>query len=352
MTYGRTEREMSLRGAAAVMGWLYALAALGAMGWGLLGRCAPADWSGYQAMYDGRGAYLARQGRDPLFVWLIVRAGDLLGGGGYDTFRWLLFGLFVMVGSGWAGASVLAGSGLLASVLTVGAAFLLKSLVQIREGLAFLVLLVSLCGLVRGAPRVMAASGCGALLAALIHSGTAIFVLAWLLAAALPGLSGAPLARRRVGLWLTVGALALGVGVAWLISRNAVALEDSLRDFGVDNSGGVAADLWKFLYWLAMGGVVAVVRKQVIDAAAGCGRFGERYATVIAAGLMPTVYVVCLLLVFSRFDSAAVVSLSIRLLLTTLELGLMIVAIRGRANWITAGAAAVSIVDQARLVLT
>jgi len=350
MSYGRVERETRLRAAAGALGWLYGLAALGAMGWALLGRCGLTDWNGYRAMYDGGGTYLARQGRDPLFVWLIVEAGDLLGGGGYEVFRLILFSVFAMVGACWAGASVLAGSGLLASLLVVGAAFLLKSLIQIREGLAFLVLLASLAGLARANPRVMAASGFGALVAALIHSGTAIFLLAWLAALTVRGGDGPPRGRRRLALWLTVGAVAVGVGVAQLISLDAAALEDSLRDFGVDNTGAVEADAWKFLYWLAMGGLVIVVRNQVIGAAGGCGAFGESYATVIAAGLLPMVYVVCLLLVFTRFDSAAVVSLSIRMLLTTIELGLMIVAVRGRANWITAGVAAVSIVDQARIL--
>jgi hypothetical protein len=99
-----------------------------------------------------------------------------------------------------------------------------------------------------------------------------------------------------------------------------------------------------------MGAIVFVVRRQVLGVAATGRRFGESYATVLAAGLLPLIYVVCLLLVFTRFDSVAVVSLWVRMLLTTLELGMMLVAIRGGANWITAAVAAVSIVDQTRLL--
>jgi hypothetical protein len=351
MVYGRSERDQSLRAAAAALAGLYALTAMGLIGWLLLGRIGLADWDGYRTLYDGAGGYLARQGRDPLFVWTLVRAGDTLGGGGYEIFRWGLFGVFTAAAALWAAKAVAGGSGVVVSVLIVIAAFLLKSLVQIREGLAFLFVLVSLAGLFRSSGKGIFLAGLGALVAVFLHVGTSAFLFAWAAALAIWALPDRVIAGRRFTVWLTAGGVAAGLIAATLIVGDAEALEYGLRDFGVDTSEAVVAGFWKYLYWIAMGGLVLVTRDQLIRGVRGGGRFGYVYGCVVAAVLLPMLYVVCMVLVFARFEMVAVASMAIRLLLTSLELALMIIAVRGRAAWVAGGLAVVSIVDQGRLLL-
>src|ERR1700677_119523 len=109
---------------------------MGTLYWRFHGDDVP-DWTGYGAIYGAGGAWLFEQHRDPVFVWLLQRARDVFGDGGYETFRQALFAGFTGIAA-WVALIAphqrrLGASSSLAVVLLLVATFLLKGLAQIRE---------------------------------------------------------------------------------------------------------------------------------------------------------------------------------------------------------------------------
>ena len=70
-------------------------------------------------------------------------------------------------------------------------------------------------------------------------------------------------------------------------------------------------------------------------------------SSLVAAGLIAGF---CLGLVAAGFDVPAVTSMGIRVLFTGLDLALIIVCLRGRANWLTFGVMVLVLADELRLL--
>jgi hypothetical protein len=321
-----------------------------AVGLTFLGKVALGDWDGYQAMYDRGGGYLVDQGRDPLFSWIMDRAFDVFGGGAYEIFRIVLFISFTFLAAVVAFSGVLEGSLIFASVLVSVDAFVLKSLVQIREGIAFAVVMWStaLFPEKRNIGVIISVLGC--ISSAFIHAGTCVFLLVWVVALCLRLLSIGRSNPHLISKYLTSSAVISGIAVAVLINQDAQFLERTLRHLGVTGDGPVTVSAWKYLYWAAMGIVVVVVRAQVADANREFKYFRSVYAVVLGAGLVPLLYVMCVITVVTEF-TATVAAMEIRMLLTALELSLVTIVMRGRANALTGLVAVATLTDQMRLIL-
>jgi hypothetical protein len=108
-----------------------------------------ADWIGYSQLWDNDGGWLLREGRDPLFVSLLHQSRRLFGQNGYGEFRFALFAVFAAVGARLAYLMRAEWVSVLFVVPIVISAFMLKSLVQIREGLAFLIVVLPLISVFR-----------------------------------------------------------------------------------------------------------------------------------------------------------------------------------------------------------
>jgi hypothetical protein len=338
------------RVAGAMAAGCWTLLSMGAIGWKLIGKVRLGDWSNYQAMYERGGGYLVRQERDPLFIWIIDRAWDLFRAGGYETFRLTLFALFAFIAAVVAFGSALEGSNIFAVVLIVIDAFAVKSLVQIREGLAFAVILLSLIPLFRRQRGGMAFAGVGCIAALFIHAGTFVFVVVWVFALLFCLLPARLLNARSFPRWATLFSVVAGLGMGFLAKENTQILRDGLHGLGADTSQEVVLGLWKGMYWIVVGAAVVVVRAQIITNA-NCSRADFGYVVTLGAGLIPLLYVICLVIVFSRFEVAAVAAMTIRMFLSAMELGLLVIALQGRANALTGSVAFAALADQARLIL-
>jgi hypothetical protein len=322
-----------------------------AAGWVFLGRVALGDWDGYRAMYDRGGGYLVSQGRDPIFGWIIDRGFDVFGGGAYDIFRLLLFSFFAFLAAAVAFFGVIEGSFIFASVVVAVDAFALKSLVQIREGIAFVAVALPAALLsTRGSVRLIG-SAIGSVIAVFIHVGTCVLLLVWVVALGLRLLPIAPSNFRLLPRWLTSTAVLGGVAIGIFISQNAQLLETALRQLGVTVDDPVTVSIWKYLYWGAMGIVVVVIRMQIASAHQDSKDFRSVYALTLGAGLVPLLYTTCVFTIATQFKMAAIAAMQIRLLFTALELSLLVIVMRGRANALTGFVAATTLADQMRLIL-
>jgi hypothetical protein len=307
------------------------------------------DWQGYSEIYDRDGAWLARQGRDPLFVALVGAAKVVFGGNGYAAFRASVFGVFVAVAAFVAYAMRPGRPWAIFVAVVVVAAFLIKSQTQIREGLAFVLVLGPLIRTYRlGAANPLMA-GTFALAAYFMHSGAVVFLALWVMAATFSLMPRLVVWRGLPWFLLALGVCG-GLAGAALASASAGALEFSLQDLGIDTSVQAIGGAAKNVYWLVNGLVVLVIWRQLLVAGHGCGWFGRSFAICLGSFVLPFLYTVCLALVFRQFYLPAVTSMAVRLLLSSMQLGLLIVGLRGALNLWSIGIASASILDQARLL--
>ena len=308
-----------------------------------------ADWGGYGALYDRDGGWLASQGRDPLFVQLIHVSRTIFGGNGYDTFRAALFAVFLISAARAAYAMVPGKTWSIFLAVVVVAAFLIKSLVQVREGLAFLLVLWPLVQTYRWGKSNLVLAGAFALVAPFIHSGAALFSGLWAMAAGLCLVPRILMSTRLPWFFMFVG-VALGVAAARVLAGSASALEFSLRDLGIDANTEAVGGIAKYIYWIFMGVSVIIIGRQLVSAGKGSGRFGQALAISLGSLILPLIYTICLVLVFRQFFLPAVTSMADRLLFSSMHLALLIIGLRGKVNSWSIGIAAFLIFDQIRLL--
>jgi hypothetical protein len=307
-------------------------------------------------MYDSGGGYLRVQGRDPLFVWLITAATWVFGYQGYETFRNVAFFLMTLVAARWA---YLARGVTVVTALTIFAALISKFVVQFREALAFLILAWPLFGIyayrhpkLLKRPRSLIAPLVGAVIGAMIHIGTAIYLGMWLGAAFLTAIPQKylnwRLTPRALILLGTAGGLALGIIIT--------VFPQSFVNLVVELAGGAYASpdifVLKIMYWGVLGVLTYITGGQVVAAARGSGPFGYAYALILGRFALPLIFSTTGFLVVTSFSTPEVTQWGVRILVSMLQLALLIVTLRGRANYVTLLFSTLLLVNESRAFLT
>lgn len=344
-------------------GWgatLLGLAFVLALMWGLREDFNP-DWLGYAEIYQQTGAWLAEQGRDPLFVVLTGTLRTLLGPDSYDAFR-------LVVAAYFAGFTVLLLRGrvipygnrvhrwplLLLGLLPFVAP---RFTIQIREGLALTLVLVGMAVLAGGSRQRTDPPAWPAVLlfvaAAALHSGVAILLLA-LIAGLLIGNLCAH--QSRVESWLLLSAALTAVTLAAALAIFGIATDNGTR--AIETIYGAVADenatlsLAKWAYWLAYGLGVATVAARV-HALYGSPQLPSRLRPVlgvVAMVMLPAIYVAALLLLAGGAPAIAV-SGAARLMNMLLSVTLLVLALRGALTLRLGLFALLVLVDQGRVIL-
>jgi hypothetical protein len=316
------------------------------------GLAGMGDWVGYRIMYDTGGDYLARQGRDPLFVWLVSAGAAVFGYEGYETFRNVVFTVFTLVAARWA----YLGRGLTpVTALTISAALIIKSLVQIREGIAFLILAWPLMGLyvhrpgkTAERPRAAFAALAGSVLGALTHIGTSIYLLSWCGAGVLTVIPRKFLNWRYTPRVLVLLGISAGVALGTTIVFFPRPFESFRLEIAgeADSTPGIFG--LKVAYWLTLGCLTFATGAQVARAAKGCSPFGYAYAITLGWFVLPMIFTTSLLLVLTAFRTLEITEWGSRLLVSLLQLSIILITVRGRANYLTLLMAAVLLANESR----
>ena len=323
--------------------------------WSSKGLAGMGDWVAYRYMYDSGGGYLAHQHRDPVFVGLISAAAWALGYDGYQTFRNILFALFTLVAARWAYLS----RGLTpVTALTIFATLIIKCTVQVREGIAFFLLAWPLIGVYvqtsGAAVRRRAAFGAfvGAAVASFTHAGTAIFLLVWL------GAGSLSIIPRKFLAWkyLPRSLLVFGVGAGLALGAIIVLFPQPFQNLVVELAGGAYATpqsfVLKTLYWLTLGLVTLALGNQLVSVGRGCSPFGYAYTIALGRLALPLICSTCIFLVVGGFRTGEVIEWGNRLLVSLQELAIILITIRGRANYLTLLIAVLLLSNEARSFLS
>jgi len=313
------------------------------------------DWQSYEYLYTRQGGWLAAAGRDPIFTGLLHIATLIFGSNGYEPFRITLFVIFTLIVSWVAYISphqkrlgVL--SPLVVAIVLV-TTMMIKGLIQIREGLAFLFILVPVAMTFRSTRRSTMRTGLGSIIAAFTHLGTGIYVALWLAAVGTSRLGRKSVGSARFGMLILCISIVIGLALGFVFLRNSYAVRLFLQDTGVNISGYVVGGTLKYAYWLVVGGLILTVRHQIRRSVMDMSEFQLAYATCLVSGVLPSLYVTCIALVFSNFYTPALTTMVIRLLFTGIELALVLVVVRGGATFMTLLVAFVMLADRARIIV-
>lgn len=334
------ERYAAFQLAAAVL----TMTAMAALYWTLSGPDLP-DWLGYSQIYDRDGGWLARQGRDPIFTALIRGAHAMFGGEGYADFRLSLFAVFAIASGSLAYRMSASQATPLGIVLIVVSVFFLKSLVQIRECLAFVIMLWPMAG-VLDRKHAALVSLVAVTAAIFTHSGLMVFGLAWVIAFLATSTAPRLIEWKGLAFWLAVLGVAAGCLATVLLSQDAGELEYSFQDFGAQRAANAVGGSWKYAYWLFNGVLALMIRRMVWDASDTMGPFLSWFFKVLGGLALPAVYAVCLILVLTDFHLPALTALMARMFLTIVEACLLVIGLRGRAGLYSVAVAAAVLAEQ------
>lgn len=312
------------------------------------------DWYGYERMYREQGAWLSEYNRDPLFTWAVERARQALGPDGYEHFRLAVFSL-LLAGALWVVFSVPAQCRLRSlhlRALTVGVAviaiFFVKATVQVREGLAFLLIAAAIVRIINASDelKVTHAFLSYVLLAgaAFIHYGTGLYIVAFTAANAFAFVLKH--ARRRA----TVIAAICALVCAWAACEYVSTAFSALDAFGLDLDYRSEARWLKYAFWIVYGfALLALAREVRLASETMTNATGASFAIIHGAFVLPFLFVFAVLLIATD-KPLPVVSMGARMLSTGAGVGLLIVLLRGRASLATLAVACFLVVDQLRTI--
>lgn len=339
------------------------------------------DWQGYALLYQDAGAWLAEQGRDPLFLLFIGLGSALLGPDGYLAFR-VLVGLYFALFLFWLlrrpfGPPELPRQGAWLLLLGLLPFVAPRFTIQIREGLALTLVLAGAAWLSRAhAPGSSAGPAAGVqaglrglaagaarhpvwpavllfLAASAMHSASAV-----LLAALLGGLLLRLLCSDtvRLELWLLLSiSLAVTAGIALaalLLLATPAGLERVETLYGelADTEAELSLAKWAYwgLYGLGLLAFAAHVRRLYQQRALPSGL--RQWLGMVALVFLPAVYLTALLLLANGLP-AIVVAGAARVQNMLLAVGLLVLALRGQLSRRLGLLCLLVLLDQARVIL-
>lgn len=335
------------------------------------------DWQGYALLYQDAGAWLAEQGRDPLFLLFIGVGSALLGPDGYLAFR-ALVGLYFALFLFWLlrrpfGPPELPRQGAWLLLLGLLPFVAPRFTIQIREGLALTLVLAGAawlsrahapvtCAGVQAGMRSLAAGAASHpawpavllfLAAGAMHSASAV-----LLAALLGGLLLRLLCSDtiRLELWLLLSiSMAVTAGIALaalLLLATPAGLERVETLYGelADTQAELSLAKWAYwgLYGLGLLAFAARVRRLYQQRALPSGL--RQWLGMVALVFLPAVYLTALLLLANGLP-AIVVAGAARVQNMLLAVGLLVLALRGQLNRRLGLLCLLVLVDQARVIL-
>ena len=191
--------------------------------------------------------------------------------------------------------------------------------------------------------------GASVALAPLVHAGVAPLSSVWLIACALAWVPCKILTSRWLRESIGLIALTVGLSLAAAVIANGDPIGVYIAGLGVETSAIAQGGPIKIGYWGALGVVMLVLGRQVSVCE---GKLALAFSILLGVGLIPLSYGLCLGLVMANFRIPAVTSIAIRVLITGLDLALVMICLRGRANMLTAGAMLFMLADELRLLAT
>ena len=314
------------------------------------------DWFGYQLLFEQEGGWLADQGRDPLFLWLVSLAATSLGPDGYYNFRLAVAIYFVsfagLLGRGRLLPFVEGAPPLAALLLALLLFCATRFTIQIREGIAMSLVLLALRPIwgVRGESTRFGRAWLLLLAASLFHGGVAILPLAFAFACLNSRgrqpprtiVSGAP--------WpgvLLAAAFGSALSLMVLMSSQTAEVIETLAP-GREVADG--ASLVKFMFWAAIGLCVAVLAADSVRGIAkpDAPPVLQRFIRTLALLALPAIFA-ALLTLLAGDAPAVLISATARYLHVITGLLVLLMTLRRAMTARMALASALLLADQVRV---
>jgi hypothetical protein len=312
------------------------------------GAARNADWSAYETLYLGDGAWLADQGRDFGFLTLVQYLSKVIN---YEDFRLLLalyFGTFTFwFVNAWRSRAIV--DRYFLSYVALLPLLYPRITVQIREGIAITFILAAIVIFSR---RVEAQRSAGVfplilmVFATTIHAAAAIVLVMMYL----PRIF---FALKRQRLVLCVGVAAILIAIVALIDAGIEStlvlqiLEGGWSGFEFVET---TSDSAKMIYWAARTAAVLHLIHLLKQYTADFDIHTRRFLKVSGYLMVPALHLLVIWLVFSG-QNALVASTGIRVLNMVFFLALALVGLRARKRLPLLAIVAFFVYDQHRVLM-
>lgn len=240
-----------------------------------------------------------------------------------------------------------------AVALVLNATLVAKILVQIREGMALFLLIPAIFIGISGRRRLYPVAFLLTLVAFNVHSGVLVICLCVIASFGVPRAANHLLAKPSVMNGGAALSLAIGLGAAAYLTRHADIAYRLFADYIIENrEAAPEIGAAKFIYWILVGLLAIYIRNLCNSIAKDDNNlFASNCALLVGNVAVPFLYAIPALLVAVNFPELAIVSLLIRIFLTAISAGTLLIIRAGRADWFLMGASALMIVDQFRTLL-
>lgn len=311
------------------------------------------DWFGYRLIYEDDGSWLAEQGRDPLFLLLISASRVVFGADGYDAARSALSAYFIAFSYLLCAGRVLPlgrpGPTLVSLLIALLIFTTTRFTIQIREGLAMTMVLFALRPVMLREvmpARTWVLMGC----AVLIHAGTILLLVTLLL-------SRWALARRLIAAAihdsmkrLSLFAAVVGGLLAGLVlsAGGTDAVVDTLFDTTSASTGTL---LGKFMYWLVMGALIALLAREATQSFTPRSSTGQTttFVGLLALLVLPAIYSMIIVQLLAG-GPLVIISGTARALHLVVAILVMLVSLRRGLSFSAGGATLLLTADQMRVI--
>lgn len=311
------------------------------------------DWFGYRLIYEDGGSWLAEQGRDPLFLLLVSASRVIFGSDGYDTARSALGAYFIAFSYLLCVGRVLPlarpGPTLVSLLIALLLFTATRFTIQIREGLAMTLVLFALRPVMLRdvmPARTWMLMGC----AVLIHAGTALLLVTLLLSrwGLARRLSAAAIhaSLKRLSLFAAVvGGLLAGLVLS---ASGADAVVDTLFD---TTSASTATLLGKFMYWLAVGALIALIAREASQSFTqrSSTRQTATFVRLLALLVLPAIYGMIIVQLLAG-GPLVLISGTARALNLVVAILVMMVTLQRGLSFSVGGATLLLTADQMRVI--
>jgi hypothetical protein len=320
------------------------------------------DWLGYKRIYEDSGSWLAKQDRDPVFLFIIKIIQYYVGIDNYISFRIVVGVYFAAFVSLMLCGKILPMNvkkqswiALMIGILPFTAT---RFTVQIREGIALSIMLVAMGILVsRDKKNIIplwlrqTISLFFLLISYATHSGSSIMVVAWLIGIIIEYFH--PVEEKYEILRLrTARNMLLITSIVFVIILNTnygSNLASSFYGWAAENE--LSTSIGKFVYWAIYGvGISIIIRqyeylyqKRMLYPGLR-GMLGAMSIT-----MLPVIYLVVILLLLTGAPTI-IVSSAARIIGTLLSLLLLYLGLQGYMNRIIYVFAIFILIDQIRIV--
>ena len=314
------------------------------------------DWQGYRLLLETNGGWLQAASRDPLFILIIEFSNNVVGYGKYEEFRilsYFIISIFIFISirnikiqhnsDSWFNYLLI--------TLFFLSAFFSKYLVQIREGIALSLSVLSIVILLSEKKHKRIAAFILSILSYFFHSGYLPITLVISFSCVFCNRRILIVIFQDYKKYVVSISVLLGFISSLFINSNPYFAYDYIGDTFVEARFIQESGLFKLFYWAIYGGLILHLQLLVNSSPSNAMNATTGLVTsILMFSLLPFLYFLCFGLTLLGFEDGSQIASFARLLNAIVNVSIAALIMEKRAKWTVVAITLFFFVDQIRIL--